>query len=195
MRAFGLTVWAALALAGCGSTETISAGNDFRDRIDANADLASEVAGLPTATAAEVPVTGSATYDGYATVVIDTDVAETSLVGDATLVADFAGDTIEGTLDDFVGTVDGGAIRDYDDSLAVSDGDLRVATAAGFGADVNGVLEGGGDTIGVDGSIFGNLRSSPTRDVAALSAISAGGTDFTVNGTEYGGLLTIVAER
>ncbi len=198
MKVLGLmgSALVALTLAGCDSAgDDFDDTSDFARRLDANSDLAAAVADMPLSSASEVPDSGSATYDGYASMAIDTPSEETSLIGDARLVADFGDDDLRGRLDNFEGSVNGGRVREYDGFLTVSDGDLRVASASGIGANVGGVIQGNGDVIGVDGSVFGTFRSDDGRDVAAITAVTASGTDFTYNGEDRDGLMTIVAER
>jgi hypothetical protein len=147
-----------------------------------------------------VPTTGTLTYNGHAAVAVDTNpltasVSDTSLIGNARITANFGGDDMTGVLDNFVGIMDGQPAAYYNGTLSVTGGDLRVLTASQFGANIDGVIFDGNDALQVDGSIIGNFRSTAFRDVAGLSAITTGGTDFIYNGTQYGGQVAIVAER
>lgn len=190
-------IWAGLALAGVAACDDAAFEDEmtFAEMVEANGEMAERVADLPETRAADMPVTGSAVFDGYTGLTMQTE-RRTDLVGTATLTADFEEASIAGSLEDFRGRVNGGDVQDLDGALSVSGGAIGIATASGFGADLQGVLTGReSGVVGVDGSIFGNFRSEDGRGAQALTAVTAGGTDFTLNGTERGGILTIVAER
>lgn len=190
-------IWAGAALAvlsACGDTG-VEDELTFGEMVEANADMAERVAGLPSTRARDMPVRGSSTFDGYAALTMQTE-RRTDLVGTARLTADFEDQTIRGSLRDFQGRVNGSGVQDLEGRLRLSDGDIGLATASAFGADLDGELTAeNGRVVGVDGSVVGNFRSEDGRGAQALTAISGRGTDFTLNGRERGGVLSIVAER
>lgn len=185
---------AALSLAACDVVLT-ETDLEYTDRFDDYQALAADVAALPLTSAARMATIGSATYTGAAAIELDTAGPDSTLIGDATMFADFGGDSIRGRLDNFVGVVNGQTARDYNGALLVTGGDLGVGVLPSqFGANVDGTLFGS-DVIDVNGSIIGNFRDEPVRNVAALSAFTSGGTAFTLNGAPVGGIMSIVADR
>lgn len=182
------------ALGACGDV-AIEEEMTYGELVAANAEMAARVTGWPDAAAAEVPVTGSATFEGFATLVMETP-RTTDLVGRATLTADFGNDSIAGTLEDFAGRVNGAAVQELDGEIAVTDGDLRVLAPSVFRADLGGLLTGGGQVLGVEGGLLGSFRAEPgSEEAGGLAALSTAGTDFTLNGQEHAGSLAIVGER
>ena len=149
------TMVAAAWLAGCESSDEASDLDDLRDRSDDNIALLDRIEDMSPSAAADVPLSGTATYEGFAGILLETPGSNTALIGDAEITADFATDEMEGRLDNFEGRVQGGGVQDFDGEITLSDGDIAVVTGSDFRANAGGVLTGGGDVIGVDGSIVG----------------------------------------
>lgn len=106
---------------------------------------------------ADLPMSGSATYTGYAQIISDRSVIPTNsteLVGRATLEVGFAGGgSMSGTVDDFD---DQGT--DYGGSLTVSNGAITTdANGPLVRGDIKGTLTNGGASYGVDGKISGGF--------------------------------------
>jgi hypothetical protein len=188
-------IWAGVALVGLAGCDEVNVEDEltYAEMVDANADMAARVTDLPVTAEEDMPVTGSTTFDGYAALTMGTE-NTTSLVGNAEITADFADATMSGTLDGFQGQVDGSDVQELDGELVLSDGDIGIGTPAGFGVDVEGELTTDEDAVlGVNGTIAGSFRGEDGAE--ALSGVSAGGTDFTLDGEESPGFLTIVGER
>ena len=189
-------VLAASALAGCDSTTTLtSAEQDYNEAAMAYNDMRSDVLALPLSTSADMPNRGTATYSGYSTLLMDTPTADTALVGDARIVANFDADSLTGDLTNFVGSVNGGESQAFNGSIALRNGEIGATTASRLTADVNGSLSGGGNTVSINGDVAGDFRSDGQLNAAALTASESAATDFLLNGREYSGDLGIVAQR
>jgi hypothetical protein len=186
---------AALVLAGCDGTvtETVDLVDDYNARAIAYNDLREDVLAMPVS-GADMPNTGSATYNGFATLLIDTP-TDSALAGDAEIRANFDARTLSGTLDNFVGSVDGSTYTNFNGSLAITNGQIGVSQASAFNGDLNGTLSTSQDVVRVDGDIGGNFRSDGAINAAALTASSTTDTDIFVNGFSEDGRLGIVAER
>lgn len=188
---------AAAVLTGCEETALLddaASQDDYNDLATAYNDLRTDVQALPLSTAVDMPTVGSATYDGYATVLVDTAI-DSALVGDALITADFGKSELNGNLTNFVGTVDGSAYSDFNGSIAIKDGEIGVASASALTGDIKGSLSNGEDLVSINGGVEGNFRSDGAVNAAGLTARDTTGTDFIVNGRERDGDLGIVAIR
>jgi hypothetical protein len=114
---------------------------------------------------ADLPVVGSATYEGTARIALDPPAGGTGseLIGEASITADFETATLTGQADGFYGTVNGGDVTSFDGTLFLSEGAIDASGAGGdqIGASLNGTLSGGGDTLVVDGGVTGNFLGDP----------------------------------
>jgi hypothetical protein len=186
-----------LVLAGCESGTPIvddtAARNEYNAVAEAYNDMRTDLQALPLS-GADMPTVGSATYEGYATLLVDTPI-DSALVGDARIVADFTDGELWGNLSNFVGTVDGSTYDDFAGTIALSDGQIGVTTASSLTADMQGTLSSGTDTLTIDGGVQGNFRSDGAINAVGLTASDTAGTDYIVNGFLYDGDTGIVAER
>jgi hypothetical protein len=197
----GLALMAALSA--CSSTSV-----DNTDRAEYNAaaeaynDLRDQFLATPVDTA--VPQSGVASYSGAAVMIMNTDpftssVSDTSLVGNADITADFGGDDLFGKINNVTGFVDNGEVVDFTGQLNINNGNLPGIGSSIFTADINGLLteEGGGDQVSVAGDLSGNFRGPstilPSGGLTASTVASQ--TDLRLNGVEYTGILSVVAER
>ncbi|NNF25114.1 MAG: hypothetical protein HKN63_09975 [Rhodobacteraceae bacterium] len=137
-----------------------------------------------------IPSTGTASFTGYAGVIVGSGAEPLALLGDASIDIDWDDDTVTGTLDDFFG-VEGGAEGDYTGSVAIVNGDFLGNQPNAFTFDYAGTLGGQGNTIVLDGSGEGILKGTPIAGLFAAS--NAGETDL-LNGVETDVLLAIAAE-
>jgi hypothetical protein len=148
---------------------------------------------------AEIPLMGSAEYRGTAVVALDplAGGAASELIGTARVTADFAASTVTGQADGFYGTINGGDVTGFDGQVFLSQGAIdRTGTAAQIGADVNGTLQGGGDTLVIDGAVAGNFLGDPLLLNEAPEALSLATDDATVlrlNGAAATGGMEVIA--
>ncbi len=185
---------ACVVLAGCETvTEQVDQLESYNDMANDYNDLRFEVQNM-TISGAEMPNTGSATYSGYATLLINSP-NDTALVGDATISADFTNSTLNGNLTNFVGTADGSDYDEFSGSIALKDGEIGATTASSLTADIKGSLSNDDDLVTVNGGVVGNFRTDGELNAAGLTALDTSDTDFTVNGESYEGDLGIVAIR
>jgi hypothetical protein len=188
-------IWAGVATLGLGACDEVTVVDElsYAELAAENAAMVRRVTDLPVTAAADLPVTGSATYEGYAALDMQTERA-TAMVGEVEITADFDDATLSGTMDEFQGRVNGSAEQELEGELTLSDGDIGIGTPSGFTVEVEGELEANnGDVLAVDGTVLGSFRGEDGPD--ALLAVAVGGTDFTLNGTESEGDLAIVAEE
>lgn len=189
-----IALLAPLAISACDTAltpEDIAYG-ELSDETDG---LRAQFAGVPATTAVQLPLFGSATYDGTAVVTLNTPV-RSLLAGDAQVEANFAIDRVFGTFDNFVGSLNGAPVRSFDGLLTTTSGEIDVTEANFIQADFGGVLTGGGNVIGVDGALAGNfLGPRAPFFPAGLQVKATNTTDFTLNGFDVsGGMLVIAAD-
>jgi hypothetical protein len=188
------TTLAALVLAGCSSTSTDTP--NYADQSAAYNAMLDDIQAMPVSTAATMPTTGSATYDGYALVVADTP-GQTAVVGEADISANFTNGTLSGNLTDFVGVVNGAAEETLDGSIALSNGVIGATTAASLTANMTGTLIGDTslNTVTVIGGIQGEFHDDGGLNAKGLAALETPGTSIIVNGVGRDGDVGIVALR
>jgi hypothetical protein len=149
--------------------------------------------------------TGTATYNGYARVVMTTPTTPIELLGLATLDANFSTETISGNLTSFAGnyqnttttpiTVKSPQVA-YTGSIAVTNGCIGTANGCAatrpnqFVADFSGTLTGQGNTLGLTGGMAGDFKGSPV--IQGIEAAANSGAP-TLNGVNTTGSLTIAA--
>lgn len=155
---------------------------------------------LTVTAAADLPVTGTASYDGTALIALDAPAggAASELIGTAVLEADFANATISGQADGFYGTVAGGEVTAFAGQVFLSQGAIDASGGDQIGADVNGTLQGGGDTLVVGGTVAGNFLGDPlllNEPPAAMVLATGDDTSFVLNGTAVTGGMEIVATQ
>lgn len=190
-------IWAGMALAalaGCevgeGLTENEEMFNDLGGAFNA---MDSRVAALP-GSGADTPVTGSAVFEGYAAMTLDT--ARTSqFVGTAEVEVDFGRGEMSGTLEDFVGQIQGGQVREFAGAMRIPDGDPDASGPGRYRADLVGALSGGGDRLEVEGGLFGRFHTDAGQPAGALRGFDDDETAFRLNGRRVEGELGIVAQR
>lgn len=193
-KTFAAGVLALFALAACDSAGNIGAQADFNESAAGYNSLRSSVNAMPPHTGADMPTSGAATYNGFATVMAATR-TPTTLVGDASINANFTRGTLDGNLTNFVGTADGAAMAPYSGSIGLRNGQIGTVAPNSFTADAVGTLRSTTDVVSVDGSVLGGFRRDGQVNAAALSAAEEAGTRFVVNGRAYDGDIGIVAVR
>lgn len=186
---------APLILAACntstGTTTTATAAMAATPPSGANKPLLealqSKNQALTRSAMADLPMSGSATYTGYAQVISDRTViptTSTELVGKATLEVGFAGaGSMSGTVDDFD---DNGT--EYGGSLAVSNGAISSdANGPRVRGDIQGTLTKDGVSYDVDGNISGSFFGSGGEylngfdDITVTSGSKTSATNISLN--------------
>ena len=147
------------------------------------------VMGMPQTDPAQIPVTGAVTYDGSVTILADTDPAITTLIGDAQVAMDFDSNAISGQMTAIFGMTDGSALRDYDGTLVIENG--QTGPDHTWSINYAGTLSSAGDILDFDGAVSGEFLGSDA------AAIAGAGFDDTVvvNGAEADMVITIIGER
>jgi len=186
-----------IALGACDSGTTVTDGTpSYATQAAAYNAMLDDVRAMPVTTSATMRNTGGATYDGYATVLVDTP-TQTAVVGDAVLTADFADGSLTGNLSNFVGSVNGAGEEDFAGAIGLKDGVIGATTASSLTADMKGTLTGNdtGNTVTVIGGVQGEFHDDGGVNAAGLAALETADTDFIVNGTGRDGDVGIVALR
>lgn len=187
-------VLAATALAGC---EETTAEQDYDAVAQAYDDMRAEVLAMDVSSSATMPRSGSATFEGYSTIFIDTATADAALVGDAVIDANFSTGRLTGSLSNFIGNVNGGQVQEYDGAIGIREGEIGAVRAEELTADIKGAVSvPGGDSVSINGEIAGRFRDDGAVRAAALTAVDTDSTDFRVNGVlQSDGRVNIVAQR
>ncbi len=146
----------------------------------------------------DLPVEGSASYSGTARIGLDPlgGGPASDLIGDVEITVEFADTTLSGRAENFYGTIEGGEVTAFEGQLFLSQGVIDPdATGDLIGANLNGTLSGGGDTLVIDGGVSGNFLGDPSGMNVPPEAILLGSTEntgFTLNGDEVTGGLDII---
>lgn len=184
----------AATLAGCGG----SYEEDLLDQAQAYDNRVARVNAMtPSGPKVVDKTTGSANFTGNALIVAGSEYDRTVLVGDANVRVNFDNqNAINGSITN-VGGVAGaneyisgsGSIDQYSGSVNLNNG--TIGSGNQFSVDYTGTLRGNGDTINMDGTMYGNFFGNPN-----IRALDARGLDpALVNGYyEYVGV-RVVAER
>lgn len=145
----------------------------------------------------EFPTTGTATFSGTYRSVLDAAGTPTTLYGLADLTADFAGATVSGDVDTFVGELSSGARGFYSGTVTLSNGAIgKDAAVAGsrpndLRFDYGGTLTGNGQTIVLNGSTdMGKFLRTPITGIEATGTSTA-----TVNGLSVTDNMELYADR
>lgn len=198
MRIGHLTISAVLAatlLAGCSDSNDSGTSGALspEDRVAAFAAMSDRLGDRFntgwTGQPGEMPSDGTATFTGYAGIAVDAPGGVLGLLGIAELEADFAALSITGSADDFYGDQDG-TLDPYEGSLAFINGAIGSGVPNDIDFDYVGVLTGEGNTIILDGSVFGKFKGTPIVGLVAASDLDT----VLLNGTSEDALVAIVAE-
>jgi hypothetical protein len=184
-----------IVLSGCGGGEggdDAPAWEDLTDeaRLTSVVQMADRLGALSNTafagTPSEFPVSGSATFSGYAIAAFDDAVTvdliedldpnaepRLLLLGNATLSADFGARTISGEATEFFGR-EAGSFAQYDGTVVFRDGEIGVDGALPgsrpndirFG--YSGTLTGAGNEVVLDGDALGKFKGTPIRGLIAL---------------------------
>jgi hypothetical protein len=165
---------ALIALAGCEpfAFDDLSAEDQaFSALQDETTSIAAQLAPLSATPVANIPVTGSATYAGTALIAFDTPVRASELIGTADITARFGpgADTISGTLDGFYGTIDGGAVDEYDGAIQLTSGEIDRTDTTVIAVTADGILTNGDQTLNVGADLDGNFRGLNPLGISLVS--------------------------
>lgn len=120
------------------------------------------------------------TYQGIATIGVETGATSQTMVGTVDLDADFVGREIGGSMTDFVGAEPTGvgfqvvSTGDISGTLTITNG--QIFDSAGetqFQSEIDGVLEDGGTRIGIDSTLGGQFFGPGAEFVFAESDAGA----------------------
>ena len=141
------------------------------DRYDAQrlmvlGDPGTGAVGIAVTDPGEMPIAGSAAFDGFATIRVET-AEPVVLYGDAHISVTFDTSEVSGQMDRFFGATGSGAAVDYAGALTIDGGTIGGGAASELQFDYSGALTATGETLVFDGSAEGDFHGTP---VAALSA-------------------------
>jgi len=148
-------------------------------------------------TAGQFPTTGTVNFIGTWRNVLDASGTPTILIGLADVDANFATTTFSGTIDEFVGEINGGATGFYAGIVTISNGEIGKA-APGPGSaqndirfDYAGNLTGNGQVIVLSGSNdMGKFLQTPITGVEATGSSTA-----TLDGLSVTDDMSLYADR
>ena len=178
MNASKLMIICALVLlsacgGGGGGEDPVSPGDDRLARLDDYAALNLRVLadpdGMTPTPVAAVPDTGTAVFDGFATIRVEHPGQHLVLYGDATVSIGFSDNSVDGTMDRFFGTDATGSVVDYSGAIAVDGGAINEGLSLGYA----GVLANGADELVFDGTMMGEFLGNPLAAISAADLESA----------------------
>lgn len=203
-----MTLLATLALGACsdsGLTAVGQAGTGTPQEVFATADA--EFAAIDTRLAGlfntafvpplivGMPDMGTATYTGGTRLTLATAGQPTQVFGAASLTADFAADTISGTVTNFIGTDRTGNAALYSGNLTLAGGVIGAGVPNNFSIGYSGALTGNGEAIAltaglIEGKFKGDSAGGPLGIRGSDATVSA-----TIDGAPVTGTLALAAER
>lgn len=187
---------AVLALAGCDEFVIVDdPTDDYLALQDETRSLRTAIAGLPVTEAIDIPLSGSATYDGTALIALSTAAVGSELIGDAIITADFAADTIGGSMGGFYGTIAGGPVTAFDGEIVISKGLIDVIPEHDMTGKIDGTLSGGVNELVVNATLEGNFLGDPGFLNEAPEAVQLNSTPesiFTLNGGVVAGEMEVI---
>ncbi|MGL4309126.1 MAG: hypothetical protein ACRCSU_01465 [Paracoccaceae bacterium] len=174
----------AVALAGCEDVrpeidERLAASQAMANRLAAQGDTA------------VMPVSGTARYNGYGLLTANSSPDDVAVIGTATVDANFASNTLSGTVGDFVGQDDENVDQRFSGNIALTNGIIGFGSASGIEMDYSGVLEGNEDRIVVDGIMTGAFAGTGATGIAVI----AENDPMTLNGGTTLGTFIVIGER
>ncbi len=195
--------WCAVAALGalqaCGSTGQDQAtheeiGEAYNDNRQDMIDAVDRLSLHSVTSEANLPTSGSATFEGQAAIVVGNPAGpDLSLVGDATVTADFGDGAISGRATDFLGTDETGISADeYDGTLNLSGGRIGAGGSSDVSGELSGTLASENHVVVIDAPVQGEFYGNP--DIVGVALYGEGGI-ATVDGLFAPGSVGIVAER
>ena len=186
--AFCFGTIAAMALTACGGGSSSSSNNSVDDLSESGIELIERLALLPETDTLDMPVSGTARYDGYAAYSSSTSdpvriVSDPDTLSEVQLTANFGSSTISGSATNFQ-SYEG---VDIDGALAITNGTIVDATLT---ADIGGTLTEDGVNVSYDGEIQGGFLGEDAEAIAGTGYADASvlgtfvGTGYAVFGAE-----------
>lgn len=176
-----LSLLAVAAVAGCGGSGTEPNAFAFDDPNDGLASILAITVSASGQTAtpfADLPTTGTTNYQGLAAIGWDNGVEDGASLGTFDIDANFATNTLSGSVDDLVGIEPTGmgtqvaSTGDIGGSLAISGGQIMDDGGdAAFTASIAGDLVDGTTMIGIDSMIEGGF-AGPTAGIIVAQEVS-----------------------
>ena len=192
MPSGGMRIWAGLAillvLTGCGG---LADRIEFAGDVQAARDRTDRVLILDPTAFAAMPDSGSVRYGGHAVVVFGPAAAETSLLGQAWLTADFGSGQVSGGVDQVRGGTGPTDVQAYAGALTL-DGRIGQRRANSFDALLTGTLVGGGQTLVLSGRLLGDFRGPIGQAVVAGTTLAL---EATLNGMPIEARVRLMAEQ
>lgn len=177
--AFCLSIIGVITLTACGGGSSSSSSSSIDNLADPGLALAEQLSSMPATAALDMPVSGSALYEGYAAYSVETSnpaqiLSDPGTVSEIEIRADFASSIISGNATNF---------QNYDGvqmegSLGITNGSVVGATLS---ADIGGTLTENGVPIRYDGEIQGGFLGQNAEAIAGT-----GFADASVAGTYVG---------
>lgn len=143
----------------------------------------------PTPDAA-MPETGSAVFDGSASIRVEAGDNPLVLFGDASVTVGFGDATVTGSMDNFFGTTSGGDVADYAGTITIDGGTLGGTGANAVTLDYAGALSSPGDDLALEGTMTGEFLGDP---VGAMTAADLE-VGITRNAVTVDGTLVLITE-
>lgn len=148
------------------------------------------VMGMPITDDAQMPINGRATYDGSASILIETMPETALIVGDATVVMDFDLNEVSGEMGRFIGTDLNGDFRNFDGRLVIEDGDIGGTAANAWSLDYAGTLSVPGQAYVMAGTMEGEFLGAAAGAIAGLELEA----QIVANGVLSDGVVTLIGE-
>ncbi|MGB5559062.1 MAG: hypothetical protein WBN04_13765 [Paracoccaceae bacterium] len=167
--ATSMTLGACSGGGGSGPRSYATPEEAFAGRTQEASDLTDELGKYHNASWSGMPTKGSAKFDGFSAITIDTASQTLALIGLAELKANFGAGTVTGTLTDFNGGYSSGSIDAYGGNITVSNGQIGLPVPNAFIADYNGTLTGNSESVVLGGGMTGVFKATPIRGVLAAS--------------------------
>ncbi|PRY80278.1 hypothetical protein CLV80_101129 [Yoonia maritima] len=184
-----------LAACGGGGGESAGSGIDPRiARIDSYDALNARVLGDQSIGAigmsitpdGALPATGTAEFEGFATIRVENPDTPLVLYGDANVAIGFDDHSVHGGMDRFFGTNADGAVTDYSGGIVIDGGSV----SDGLSLEYGGTLEAAGDTLTLSGTMNGAFFGDPVSAIAAADYEPEGA----YNGASIDATVIIVGE-
>ncbi|MBL4811895.1 MAG: transferrin-binding protein-like solute binding protein [Rhodobacteraceae bacterium] len=187
-------------VAGCGGRVETAIDNLERAE-EANAMLTSALL-LEETAPEDMPVSGSAVYNGYALIVtaeagspvtVDDFGDENGILGDVQITANFGTGTVDGEMTNFISQSDAIGGDAYTGQISIM-GAIDSVEQNLFEADMRGALtDPNGDTLNINGDLYGAFVGADAGTIAAASLEDENISN--INGTEsVSAVVIIIAE-
>ncbi len=148
------------------------------------------VMGMPVTPEVQIPVSGSATYDGSVSILVETMPETAVIVGDARVAMDFGLSQVGGVMDNFLGTDPDDRLRNFDGRLTIDSGEIGDPAPNVWSLDYAGTLSAPGQTYVMAGTVEGEFLGEPVAAIAGVELEA----QIVANGVLRDGVVTIIGE-